>query len=211
MMKVQVALRTPHVRFGGASGRGKLYPFTTVDFQPQEELVCPFCGKHLSHLYCDCKKFKQKFALLQEAKGDAQHNSYLSYGHFGSVLVYGEKIENLSVNSLKTAKILELGPDFWDDAISFPDTLTNQIYWVKPGIYEDGKIQFYCKNLATKKVYFCEVKKELEYRSISLTSTEKVTVSLNNNKIGGYRFENRSHKWATFANWQEFCNELRAV
>lgn len=211
-MKVDVIFTLGGVmRLGKAdtAQKKRFYPFTWVDFYPHEELICPFCKKPLSNLYCDCEEFKQKFALLQEKNGDHEHSSSLQYGAFGERVTYRKKISELTVKSLSATKIQKLDPDFWDYAVACAQF--GHTYWVKKGTYQDGKIKFYCKDLNTKKVYLCTIAMEFEYEDLSLRSSEEVFIPGHSERLGDYHYERKYHKFSSFAGWAGFCQALREV
>jgi len=208
-MKVKVYFATSDgILLGEDADKRRFYPFTTVTFSPQEELVCPFCGKPLEDLSCSCEEFKRKLALLQEANGDKEHSSSL---HYGVKMEYNRKIEDLSVQSLSASKIKELASDFWDDMVLCISTFPKKKCWVSLGTYQDGKVQFYCKDFSTKKVYFCTIAIELKGPEIALTSFKEVFVPGYSGRIGDYRFDQKEHTYVSFDGWDGVCQALKNV
>ena len=187
--------------WGKKKSQNKFYPFTNVGFMLQEDMICPFCGKSVEGLHCSCKDWEEHFAHLQEMLGDINHKSRLQYGLMGVRCAYAEPIANLTVRSLTRKKALELGADFWDDATKFSNSWANTVFMVSPGTYENGHIEFYCKNWFTKTVYLCEIDKELVPDSICLVISNQS------------RYRAREMKFpktvATFKTWNDFCTGLK--
>lgn len=205
-MKVKVTFEPPLIisSWGKKKSQNKFYPFTSVGFMLQEDMVCPFCGKKLEYPHCYCKDWMEHFAHLQELLGDVDHRSRLSYGSMGVRCCYVEPIDNLTVNSLSRKKALELGPDFWDDAAKFSSSWGNSVFMVSPGTYENGHIQFYCKNWFTKTVYLCEIDKELKPDSICLVISDQPIY-----RASRAREPHLPKTVATFKTWNDLCVGLK--
>lgn len=207
-MKVEVTFEPPLVisNWGKKRSKNKFYPFDRVGFMLQEDIICPFCGKRLDYFYCHCKDWGEHFTHLQEWRGDVDHRSRLSYGLMGVRCRYVEPIANLTVNSLSRKKALELGPDFWDDATKYSNSWVNSVFMVSIGTYENGHIQFYCKNWFTKTVYLCEIDKELVPDKTSLVVSNRPEYRGNSSPV---RKPGVSQTIATFDTWQDFCTALK--
>lgn len=204
-MKLEVAFEGPLIvsSWGKKSGE-RFYPFKNVSFMLQEDTVCPFCGRKLTGLHCCCQDWNAHFARLQEKHGDTEHQSRLHYGIWDERVAYAEPIANLTVNSLTRKKAVELGPDFWDDAAKYDCKWVDAYFMISGGTYEDGHVQFYVKNVCTKTVYICEMKKELPLASISLTDFIDRGVLCGRRNLGS-----SIKKLVTFDNWQAVCKALK--
>ena len=133
-------------------------PFNAVEISTQE--TCPFCGKKLTGLSCDCNGFKSMLKDLQQRFGDKEHECSLHYDELlGNPMPTVMGIENVSAIALSDEQKNSLGPDFWDCA--------NQCFYdddqgfllVANDCYNENlhEVTFYCKDIVSKTVYQCKV------------------------------------------------------
>lgn len=167
--------------------------FQSVSLKIQEIRLCPFCGKELDGLICDCEDFKKSFKILQETYGDSGHKSILSYTRSRNVVKCERTMSSIEVKELK----------FSEDEINS----LSQISLDFTGIPQLSLI-YYCTLIHD--VFFFLVKYE-----------ERVyAYAVKNINIKGFSFSLRirsgklthSKTWktiASFENWQQFCRIIQ--
>ena len=75
--------------------------FQSVYLKIRETRICPFCGKELDGLICDCEDFKKSFKTLQEAYGDSDHESILSSNRSRNIAKYRRTMSSIEIKEIE--------------------------------------------------------------------------------------------------------------
>lgn len=191
------------------------YPFREVIFDFHEIRICPFCGKELepSSYNCDCQEFGNAFRKMQESSMDLEHESKLHTDWFNATL-NGYETSAVSYRLLSKQEIVELGPDFWDNANQSKHShFTKKAYLLSKGTYDGQKIMFYCKDIETKNVWYCKCKDKFNRsnRYILLGKYYRTFVPdpfSDPNALGNYHEEFGYDDIRRFSGWEQVCKEL---
>lgn len=194
----------------------KLFPFIQVQVTINDVYHCPFCGKVIYGFNCSnlsCNEFTSKLNKLQEMLRDGDHKSRLHHKSHASILGYSKSIKDeVSLKSLSKKETLNHGPDFWDAAELFSDSITKTSYWVSNANYDGDKVTFFVKDLQTKTVYQCSLDGiEHSHLQVFLGYYRQKTISHGGKTLGNYHFEHYWENIAEFADWDAFCKMLKSV
>lgn len=204
-----VRLAAPFLRtFPGKDTDEFLHPYKNVEIYMFETYDCPFCGKTVQSFECNCEAFKHAFKKLQDSYGDVKHKSRF---HRQDLRVFvSQPISELKVTKLTKQEILDLGPDVWDSASRYVDSLSNRSYLTSSAFIDGDNLCLLCKDLASKSVYRMEMKKpKSEPRKVYLGIYSTKTVSGGNpRKIGNYHMERYYKDLKGFQSWNEVCEAL---
>jgi len=192
-----------------------LYPFREVIFEFHEIRICPFCGKELepSSYNCDCQEFGNAFRKMQESSMDLEHESELHTDWFNTTL-NGYETSAVSYRLLDEQTVSELGPDFWDNANQSKHShFTKKAHLLSKGTYDGQKIRFYCKDVETKKIWYCECNDKIGYAKKFIFLGKYYCIFVPNqfggpNTIGNYHEEFGFNSIRRFSGWEQFCCEL---
>ena len=194
------------------------HPFREVCFRFHETRICPFCGKELesSSYSCDCQQFSDNFKKMQESFMDYEHKLELHNDLF-NITLNAYAVSDISCKLLGEQEVLELGPNFWDDANRIKQPLFGKkTYLLSSGSYDGKKITFYCKDVETKKVWYCECEDKFDLSHESIFLGEYYCNFVPNsfgdpNTLGDYHEEVGCHDVKKFAGWDQFCKELQII
>ena len=197
------------------STRTILYPFKDVEILVNEVQVCPFCGKPVRALNCNCKDFRENFVKMQKFYGDSEHKSKLHSGDVNLTVAFSKPISDFQFRTLDKKEISDLGADFWDFIDTQVDSLSSGYYKVSPVIHEGGEYFFVCKDLISKSVYRFEVptfgyKSKEIYLGIYARKTVANLGSREMGKIGNYHFEYYWKNLISFKNWNDLCTSIKS-
>ena len=208
-----VDLSTSSIRTLSKKDNGKLlYPYKDVVITVDEVHICPFCGKIVQNLECNCNRFKTAFAKLQDSCSDKEHDSCLHFPDSNIKSGFSKSISDFHVKVLSKDEILELGLDLWDFATRYTDRFSEKSYLVTPASQDGDKLFLLCKDLSSKKVYRFEIPM-LNYKdkSIYLGVYEQKTVSHGGRKLGNYHFEYYWRDLKEFEDWNGVCKVLKKI
>jgi len=209
-----IKLVTSNVRsFHEKPNGNKLFPFIYVQVTIYDVYHCPFCGKEIYDFNCSCNEFVNKLNKLQEMLRDGDHKSRLHHKSHTTILGYCKSIKDeVSLKSLPKKEYLNHGPDFWDYAELFSDSITKTDYWVSNANYDTDKITFFVKDLQTKTIYKCSLDDiKHSHLKIYLGYHRQKTISHGGNTLGNYHFESYWEDIAEFGDWNAFCKMLIAM
>ena len=191
-----------------------LYPYKNVLIGVNEVHICPFCGKIVRNLECDCQAFDVAVKKLQSSFGDRSYKSCLHFNDFNINVSISKSISDFKVKKLNKKEILALGPDAWDFAIRHTDQLSDKSYLVSPVTHDGNVIFLYCKDVSTKVVYRFETAvPAYKDKHIYLGVHERKTIPGwgDRKKIGNYRFEYHWNNYVEYENWNEVCRALKEI
>ena len=194
------------------------HPFRKVCFQFHETRICPFCSKELesSDYNCNCQKFSDNLRKMQESFMDYEHKLELHNDFFG-VTLNSYAVSDISCKLLSEQELLELEPNFWDDANRTKQPFFGKkTYLLSSGSYDGKKITFYCKDVETKKVWYCECEDKFDRSQESIFLGEYYHNFVCNpfgdpNALGNYHKETGYNDQMKFSNWDQFCKILLAL
>lgn len=210
----EIKLITSSIRsFHEKPDRNKLFPFIRVRVTINDVYHCPFCGKEINHFHCSCEDFTKKLDEIKDTFMDKEHKSRLHHKEHASILGYDKSIKDeLSLRSLSKNEIYDLGPDFWDFAQRFSDSIAQTAYMVGNANYDGDKVTFFVKDPQTKAVYQCSLDGiEHSHLQVFLGYYRQKTISHGGNTLGNYHFEHYWENIAEFQDWDAFCKMLKSV
>lgn len=210
-----IKLSTPSIRsFLKKNNGGILYPYKNVVVSINEVHICPFCGKIVQGLECNCKAFEKAFVKLQNSYGDDKHESCFHRSDWDLIEVSIAKlISEFKIRTLTKKEILGLGLDLWDDSIRHTDDLSDRSYLVSPANLDGENLFFLCKDLVSKHVYRFEIPK-LKYvdKPVYLGIHERKFIpGRDKRRIGGYHIEYHWKDFKEFVDWNEVCKALKEI
>ena len=189
------------------------FPFKGISITPSEIHICPFCGKTVSDLSCDCEEFRNALTKLQNSFCDEKHESSLLNDpkRFPITCAKVFKASDFTINELTKDQIADLGFDYWDDASKFTDQVSDVSFFVTDAVLENESLVFSLKNLKTKKVYkFMTDKIDYENVKIVLGIYFRKTVSDgHSNRLGNYHFVDDYKILGKFESWDDVCSALK--
>ena len=210
-----VDLSTSSIRTLSKKDNGALlYPYKNVVISIHEVHICPFCGKIVQDLYCDCKAFTKAVKKLQDFYGDKDHNSYLHHDDFNISIAISKSISEFKVKKLSKKEISALGPDVWDFATRHSDRFSDKSYLVTPAVQENDLIFLLCKDLNSKVVYRFELSiPEYKDKPIYLGIHKRKTVAGigDKRKLGNYHFEYYWDNYVKYEDWNDVCKAITKI
>lgn len=208
-------LSTPSIRLFSKKDNGEiLYPYKNVVITINEVHICPFCGKIVQGLECNCKAFEKAFAKLQNSYGDDKHESCFHRSDWDVIVVTISKpISEFKIRTLTKKEVLNFGLDLWDDSIRYLDDLSNKSYLVTPANLDGESLFLLCKDLVSKSVYRFEMPKiEYEDKPVYLGIHERKFIpGRDRKKIGNYQIRYSWREFKKFADWNEVCKALKEI
>lgn len=121
------------------------FPFDRLCVEIKETYHCPFCKSGVERFRCNCTKFSEKFAKLQESVDDKDHKTVLHLHPYENFFGQSKQAITISVKPLTAQEVAEFGPDFWDDAQKVINMQTKRSFYVVNPTYKKGEIAFIYK------------------------------------------------------------------
>lgn len=212
---VKISLHPQYMRsalIGGQFCENEQFPFSRLCVQITETHHCPFCGKGTMLHLCDCEEFANKLAKLQHSVHDKSDKAKLHLHPYENLLSQS-KATSACIEPLTSQEIGELGPDLWDDAEKVIDIKTNRSFYVVNPIYEEGTINFICKDLQSKTIYRCFIT-GYGYQNhkiyLGILYDEYVCRG-DSSLIGNYSKEPRCKDLLVFDDWNAFCEKIKSI
>lgn len=201
--------------FSDKNEKAVLYPFKSVEIFAEEIHICPFCGKAIEGINCNCKEFEAALKDLQDHYGDKEHKSQLHSWGANSTQVLFKPISDFQFRTLEKSEISELEEAFWDPMGKHidkqEDSYSSRHYKVSPVNYDGKNYFFICADLISKSVYRFDVP-PIKYKAkqiyLRLLKPNKLKVwdapQPDNNRSWKYPGE-----LAEFENWNSLCVYLK--
>lgn len=213
---VTIRVLSPHVQSTLSQEEfceNEQFPFDRLCVEIKETYHCPFCKNGVEMFHCNCTKFSENFAKLQESVHDTNHKTVLHLHPYENFFGQGKKAINISVKPLTAQEVAEFGPDFWDDAQKVVDMKTKRSFYVVNPTYKKGEIAFIYKDLQTKEVYSCSLKGYYyKHHKIYLgVFYDEYVCRGDSSLIGNYSKEPRCKDFAIFDNWDTLCKKLKTI
>ena len=210
-----IKLSTPSIRsFLKKNNGGILYPYKNVVVSINEVHICPFCGKIVQGLECNCKAFEKAFVKLQNSYGDDKHESCFYRSDWDLIVASISKpVSEFKIRTLTKKEVLNFGLDLWDNSIRYSDDLSDRSYLVTPANLEGENLFLLCKDLVSKHVYRLETPNpEYVDKPVYLGIHERKFIpGRDKRRIGNYHIEYSWRELNKCADWNEVCEALKKI
>lgn len=183
-----------------AHNRTKFSPYFEIAIYVSEEHICPFCGQTMKsgQYMCDCAEFQTAFNKFVAKQCGCAHcilggSMKDFHGRWSYIPVH-----DIQSKMLKKSDVEKLGVDFWDFSKMYSVCGKCGFRFANPS-FKDGILQFYWKNLKTKRVHLCSLQDFYTYEKVFLYEVVQK----------GNKTEHK--QLLEFENWDELCKKIKEM